>query len=75
VTSGLFWMKLTVEGKPTHAWVCDQIIRAGGKGDYIGVDALEKGVKPIKVIQQLEQQWGITKRHRLFNPGHLVLHP
>ena len=75
VTSGLFWMKMTVEGKPTHSCVRDEIIRAGGKGDKVGVNALEKGVKLMQAIQELEQQWGITKQHPLFNPGHFVLHP
>ena len=75
VTSGLFWMKLSVEGKPTHSCVRDQFIRAGGKGDEVGVNALEKGVKLLNAIGELEQQWGITKQHPLFNPGHFVLHP
>ena len=75
VTSGLFWMKLSVEGKPTHSCVRDQFIRAGGKGDEVGVNALEKGVKIMNAIGELEQQWGITKQHPLFNPGHFVLHP
>jgi acetylornithine deacetylase len=51
------------------------MIRAGGNGDEVGVNALEKGIKIIQALQELEQQWGISKKHPLFNPGHFVLHP
>jgi acetylornithine deacetylase/succinyl-diaminopimelate desuccinylase family protein len=74
-TPGLLWMGLTVEGKSTHASVRDEFLRAGGKGSSIGVNAVEKGVYMLTQIQMLEQQWGITKSHPLFQPGHFTLHP
>ncbi len=75
VTPGAIWVKLRIEGKPVHAGVRDELLRAGGGGDSIGVNALEKGVKLIQALQELEQQWGISKRHPLFKPGHFVIHP
>ena len=75
VSTGVILMKVEVEGKTAHATARDMMIRAGGKGDEIGVNAIEKGVKVIQILQQLEEQWGITKRHSLFNPGHFVIHP
>jgi len=74
-TPGLLWMSLTCEGKSTHASVRDEFIRAGGKGSAIGVNAVEKGVYLLTQIQMLEQQWGISKKHPLFQPGHFTLHP
>ena len=68
-------LRIHVEGKATHATARDMMIRPGGKGDEIGVNAIEKGVKVLNMLQDLEQQWGITKRHPLFNPGHFVIHP
>ena len=75
VTPGAIWFKVHIEGKPVHVGVRDELFRAGGGGDAIGVNALEKGVKIIEALQELEQQWGITKRHPLFKPGHFVIHP
>ncbi len=75
VTTGVILLRIPVEGKATHATARDMMIRPGGKGDEIGVNAIEKGVKVINMLQDLEQQWGITKRHPLFNPGHFVIHP
>ncbi|HZW55158.1 MAG TPA: ArgE/DapE family deacylase [Nitrososphaerales archaeon] len=75
VTTGVLLLRVSVEGKSTHTTARDMMIRAGGLGDEIGVNAIEKGVKVIRMLQQLEEQWGITKRHPLFNPGHFVIHP
>ena len=75
VTPGAIWFKVLVVGKPVHVSVRDELFRAGGAGDAIGVNALEKGVKIIEGLQELEQQWGLSKRHPLFKPGHFVIHP
>ncbi len=75
VTTGVMLMRVHVKGKATHATARDMMIRPGGKGDEVGVNAIEKGIKVLKMLQDLEQQWGITKRHPLFNPGHFVIHP
>ena len=75
VTPGLLWMGLTCEGKSTHASVRDEFLRAGGRGSEVGVNAVEKGAWLLSQIQMLEQQWGITKKHPLFQPGHFTIHP
>jgi acetylornithine deacetylase/succinyl-diaminopimelate desuccinylase family protein len=74
-STGVIIMEIIVEGKSTHSTARDMMIRAGGRGDEVGVNAIEKAVKIIELLQQLEQQWGITKQHPLFNPGHFVIHP
>jgi acetylornithine deacetylase len=75
VTTGVLLLTISVEGKAAHTTSRDQMIRPGGGGDEIGVNAIEKGVKVIEALQELERQWGITKKHPLFNPGHFVIHP
>jgi acetylornithine deacetylase/succinyl-diaminopimelate desuccinylase family protein len=75
VSCGMYLLALTCSGKATHASARREFIRAGGQGDAIGVNAIEKTIYLIQAIRQLEEQWGITKRHPLFPPGHFTLHP
>jgi acetylornithine deacetylase/succinyl-diaminopimelate desuccinylase family protein len=75
VTPGLWWMSITCEGKPVHSSVRDELIRAGGRGSAIGVNAVEKAVFILTSLQRLEEQWGQSKSHPLFRPGHFTIHP
>ena len=51
------------------------MIRAGGRGDEIGVNSIEKSLIVLEAVKKLEEEWGQTKRHPLFNPGHFTLNP
>ena len=75
VTSGLIWFTITCEGKSSHASMRNEMIRAGGRGSEIAVSAIEKGVFVMNALRQLEEQWGQSKKHPLFRPGHFTLHP
>ena len=75
VTQGVLLMTVRVQGKSAHTTSRDLMIRPGGGGDEVGVNAIEKGVKILRALQELETQWGITKKHPLYNPGHFVIHP
>lgn len=75
VTPGLWWMSVTVSGKTVHSSVRDELIRAGGRGAEVGVNAVEKGVYILNALQRLEEQWGQSKTHPLFKPGHFTIHP
>lgn len=75
ITPGLWWMSITCVGKPVHSSVRDELVRAGGKGSQIGVNAIEKGVYILNALRQLEERWGQTKSHPLFRPGHFTIHP
>jgi acetylornithine deacetylase len=68
-------LKIVVEGKATHAGNRPLAIRPGGPGDTIGVNALEKGVKVVRALQELERQWGLTKSHPYFSPGFFNIMP
>jgi acetylornithine deacetylase len=75
ITPGLLWLGLTVTGKAVHASVRDELIRAGGRGSAVGVNAIEKAVYLLGMIQRLEETWGQSRSHPLFKPGHFTLHP
>jgi len=75
VTPGLWWFAVTVRGKATHASMRGETFRAGGLGPEVGVNAIDKGVQIFNAIRQLEDQWGQTKKHPLFAPGHFTIHP
>ena len=75
VTTGLYWFSLTVRGKATHASMRGETFRPGGGGAAVGVSAIDKGVEMFQAIRKLEDEWGQTKKHPLFAPGHFVIHP
>lgn len=75
VSAGLWALKILVRGKSTHAGNRPLAIRPGGQGDAIGVNALEKGIKVVQALQELEVQWGLTKQHPFFPPGFFNLLP
>lgn len=72
---GVFYMRVTVPGKATHVLCRAEMIRAGGRGDEIGVNSIEKSLIVLEAVRRLEEEWGQTKRHPLFNPGHFTLNP
>jgi acetylornithine deacetylase len=74
-SAGFCWLRVTVTGKATHAGNRPLAIRPGGPGDAIGVNALEKGVRIVRALQDLERQWGITKSHPYFSPGFFTIMP
>ena len=75
VTPGAMAFKLSVEGKPTHVAMRGEMIHAGGAGDEVGVNAIEKLIDLYHAVRRLEDRWGMEKRHPLFKPGHFSIHP
>jgi len=75
VTAGNFNLRITVQGHGTHAGNRSASIRAGGEGASAGVNAVEKAIKIVLALQELEQEWGQSKRHPAFEPGFFSLVP
>lgn len=75
ISGGLLWMTLRIRGKAGHNNLRGELIHAGGRGEDAGVNALEKGVYLVGMIQELERQWGQTKGHPFFKPGWFSLLP
>ncbi len=72
---GAFYLVINVTGRATHPGIRAEFVRAGGKGDAIGVNAVEKGVQILQAIQRLEQIWGMTKQHPDYRPGYFTIYP
>ena len=75
VSPGLLWFSVTVPGKASHASMRAHTFRAGGLGAAVAVNAIDKGVDMYLAFRRLEDEWGQTKRHPLFPPGHFTIHP
>lgn len=71
--SGIFEMKWEVKGKACHAGLRREVIRDGGAGAAVGVDAIEKGMIIYKAIKDLELQWGQSKKHEMYKPGNFCI--
>ena len=66
---------VAASGKASHAATRGETFRAGGMGAQVAVNAIDKGVFLVNAIRKLEDEWGLTKKHPLFKPGHFTLLP
>jgi acetylornithine deacetylase/succinyl-diaminopimelate desuccinylase family protein len=64
---------ITVKGKATHASARGALIWPGGSGETYGVSAIDKGFIVYEALRNLEREWGFTKQHPLFPPGHATI--
>jgi acetylornithine deacetylase/succinyl-diaminopimelate desuccinylase family protein len=74
-SASVLWFRVTVRGKATHSSSRGSMIWPGGKGNSVGVNAIEKGLLILNGLRNLEHQWGFSKNHELFTPGHFTIHP
>lgn len=74
-TSGMIWMSLTCRGKPAHFSIREELVRPGGRGSEVAVHAVDKGIFLMNALRKLEEDWGQTKKHPLFRPGHFTIYP
>jgi acetylornithine deacetylase len=75
VAAGVWILRVVVHGTSTHCGNRPLAIRPGGPGDAIGVNALEKAIKVVRALQELEEQWGMVKSHPFFSPGFFTIGP
>ena len=71
---GLVHFRIEVEGVEAHASTRYLSVHAGGKGGG-GVNAIEKTIKIIQALQELERQWAIAKSHPILPAGYDTLAP
>jgi acetylornithine deacetylase/succinyl-diaminopimelate desuccinylase family protein len=67
VVSGLEHVRIEVWGRQAHASERYREIHAGGRGE--GKNAIEKVIKIVTAIQELERMWANTKSHPLLPAG------
>ena len=71
---GLVHFRIEVEGVEAHASTRYLSVHAGGNGGG-GVNAVEKTVKIIVALQELERQWANAKSHPILPAGFDTLAP
>ena len=71
---GLVHFRIEVEGEEAHASTRYLSLYAGGKAGG-GVNAIEKTLKLVVALQELERQWANAKSHPILPPGFDTLSP
>ena len=75
VEGGLVHFRIEVEGRESHAGNRYMSVHAGGLGDRAGINAIEKALKIVAALQELERQWGNLRHHPLLPPGFNTILP
>jgi acetylornithine deacetylase/succinyl-diaminopimelate desuccinylase family protein len=75
VEGGLVHFRIEVEGRESHAGNRYLSVHAGGAGNQGGVNAIEKTIKLVTALQELERQWANQRAHPLMPPGFNTLLP
>lgn len=69
VEGGLVHLRIEVEGRESHAGNRYMSVHAGGLGDQAGVNAIEKALRIVSALQELERQWANLRSHPLLPAG------
>jgi acetylornithine deacetylase len=75
VEGGLIHFRMEFEGRESHAGNRYMSVHAGGHGDRAGINAIEKAIKVVVGLQELERQWGNLRGHPMLPPGFNTLLP
>ena len=75
VEGGLEHMRIEIEGREEHAGRRYASIYPRQTDPGHGVNAVEKGIKIVKALQDLERDWALTKSHPLLPAGFNTLLP
>ena len=73
-TKGLFSFKVTVKGKSAHVAHNNLVLYPSHYGtDMPGVNAINKARKVLDAFDDLNQQWGLHRKHPVTPPGGMNL--
>ena len=75
---GLSWLRVTIAGRSAHAgWRYAQIYPQGRADapESHGVNAIDKGMKFLNAVRELEREWALYKHHPLLPPGITTINP
>jgi acetylornithine deacetylase len=73
VEGGLEWLRVTVLGRAGHSALRYQSVHAGGQGT--AVNAIEKTMKILAAVNDLERAWAVRKVHPLLPAGITTINP
>lgn len=69
VEGGLVHFRIEIDGRESHAGNRYMTVHAGGHGAHAGVNAIEKIVRVVTALQDLERQWGNLRHHPMLPAG------
>jgi acetylornithine deacetylase len=69
VEGGLVHFRIEVDGRESHAGNRYMSVHAGGRGAQAGVNAIEKLIRIMTALQDLERQWANLRDHPMLPPG------
>jgi acetylornithine deacetylase len=75
VEGGLIHFRVEVDGRESHAGNRYMSVHAGGLGDRAGVNAIEKMLRVVTALQDLERQWGNLRHHPMLPAGFNTIMP
>lgn len=75
VEGGLVHFRIEIEGRESHAGNRYLSLHAGGRGHEAGVNAIEKALRIVSALQDLERQWANLRHHPLLPPGFNTIMP
>jgi acetylornithine deacetylase len=75
VEGGLVHFRIEVDGRESHAGNRYMGVHAGGLGNQAGINAIEKGIRIVAALQDLERQWGNLRHHSLLPAGFNTIMP
>ena len=70
---GLEWVRVVVRGRTGHSAIRYRSVHAGGRGE--AVSAIEKAVKLLAAVAELERHWAVHKLHPLMPRGITTINP
>jgi acetylornithine deacetylase/succinyl-diaminopimelate desuccinylase family protein len=70
---GLEWVRVVVRGRTGHSAIRYRSVHAGGRGE--AVSAIEKAVKLLAAVGELERHWAVHKLHPLMPRGITTINP
>lgn len=75
VEGGLVHLRIEVDGRESHAGNRYLSVHAGGRGNDAGINAIEKMVKILVALQELERQWANLRQHPMLPAGFNTILP
>lgn len=75
VEGGLVHLRIEIDGRESHAGNRYMSVHAGGQGHRAGVNAIEKGLRVVSALQDLERQWGNLRHHPMLPAGFNTIMP
>jgi acetylornithine deacetylase len=75
VEGGLVHFRIEIDGRESHAGNRYMSVHAGGRGGEAGVNAIEKAMRIMSGLQDLERQWGNLRHHPMLPAGFNTIMP